>query len=162
VFAEGTKVRKGLRSSIVDPTSEAAGAVEAEEQAEVDVHQALREQQELQEETEQELLRMRREAQVKDTSIETCQEYLQEVRIDEEWDCETILSTYSTLDNHPTVIKDTNAKFKKYRSPHQRSLDAAAASSGMSSAGSVASRSLASRSKAASTVYGTPAALTAK
>ena len=41
----------------------------------------------------------------KDTGIETCQAYLQEVRIEEEWDCESILSTYSTLDNHPTVIK---------------------------------------------------------
>jgi hypothetical protein len=25
--------------------------------------------------------------------------------LQEEWDCETILSTYSTLDNHPSLIK---------------------------------------------------------
>ena len=33
------------------------------------------------------------------------QEYLRHETVREEWDCETILSTYSTLDNHPTVIK---------------------------------------------------------
>lgn len=165
VFADGTKLQKGLRSSIVDPRRATTGpGAEDEEDGPVDVQKALREQQARQEETEQELLRMKREA--KDTSIETCQEYLQEVRVDDEWDCETILSTYSTLDNHPTLIKDTNAKFKKYRSPHQRALDAeAAGSSGMSSAGSVlsrSSRSLASRSKAGSTIYGTSSALSAK
>eukprot|EP01041_Mallomonas_annulata_P002816 gene2816-5538_t len=34
-----------------------------------------------------------------------CQEYLRETRLELEWDCETILSTYSTLDNHPTLIQ---------------------------------------------------------
>lgn len=37
--------------------------------------------------------------------IETCQEYLRHENEREEWDCETILSTYSTLDNHPSLIK---------------------------------------------------------
>jgi hypothetical protein len=58
----------------------------------------------------------------------------------DEWDCESILSTYSTLDNHPTLIKDKNSKFRKYRSYHQRSLDAEAAKAG-SSNGSVMSGS---------------------
>jgi hypothetical protein len=35
----------------------------------------------------------------------TSQEYLREEREQEQWDCETILSTYSTLDNHPTMIQ---------------------------------------------------------
>ena len=33
------------------------------------------------------------------------QEYLREEREHEQWDCETILTTYSTLDNHPSVIQ---------------------------------------------------------
>ena len=37
--------------------------------------------------------------------IETCQDYLRHEEEREEWDCETILSTYSTLDNHPSLIK---------------------------------------------------------
>lgn len=37
--------------------------------------------------------------------IESCQEYLRDVVEREEWDCESILSTYSTLDNHPALIK---------------------------------------------------------
>lgn len=160
------------------------------------------EQNTLQAATEAELVRMKNTP--KDTGIETCQAYLQEVREEEEWDCESILSTYSTLDNHPTLIKvkilprfyqdcymltirechhladihfllflcsqDTNTKFRKYKSPHQRALDAeAAAQSGMSSAGSVMSRgsymSRGSRaqksviSKGPSIIYGTAASL---
>jgi protein LTV1 len=34
--------------------------------------------------------------------LETCQEYLREVRITEDYDCESIISTYSTQDNHPS------------------------------------------------------------
>lgn len=110
LFVEGTKLRKGVRSSIKVPGSTTAAGGEDSDEEEtaagaVDVSAALREQIELQEETEQVLLRMKREAANKDTSIETCQEYLKEVRIEEEWDCESILSTYSTLDNHPTLIK---------------------------------------------------------
>lgn len=33
------------------------------------------------------------------------QEYLREERVHEQWDCETILTTYSTLDNHPHLIQ---------------------------------------------------------
>jgi protein LTV1 len=114
VFAEGTKHRKGARSTIVVPPRDADGAaLDADEaEGEVDIQRELQEQVELQEETEQVLLRMKRDAANKDTSIETCQAYLQEVRIEEEWDCESILSTYSTLDNHPTLIKVTPAHFR--------------------------------------------------
>lgn len=37
----------------------------------------------------------------------------------EQWDCETIVSTYSTLDNHPTVLREHNPlqKKKKARKP---------------------------------------------
>ena len=51
--------------------------------------------------------------------LTTCQEYLAEVKIEEEWDCESILSTYSILNNHPTLItneidvKTSNMKNKK-------------------------------------------------
>lgn len=34
----------------------------------------------------------------------------------EEWDCESILSTYSCLDNHPTLIQDKSSKTYK---PHK-------------------------------------------
>ncbi len=32
----------------------------------------------------------------------------------EEWDCETIISTYSTLDNHPRLIRDPKTKFQPF------------------------------------------------
>eukprot|EP01032_Pedospumella_encystans_P019272 gene19272-21914_t len=138
LFIEGTGLRKGVRASVKDPTQKTAEE-EEEESTPADLHALAAEQNALQAATEAELLRMKHAP--KDTGIETCQAYLQEVRIEEEWDCESILSTYSTLDNHPTVIKDTNSKFRKYRSPHQRQLDAEAAAAGnMSTTGSVMSR----------------------
>ena len=33
------------------------------------------------------------------------QAYLKDVVVREQWDCESVLSTYSTLDNHPTLLK---------------------------------------------------------
>ena len=56
-------------------------------------------------------------------NIETCQEYLREERVQEQWDCETILSTYSTLDNHPSLIKEPT-KFKPYKSNHVKNIEA--------------------------------------
>jgi len=196
LFIEGTGLRKGVRASVQDPTRKTQEEIDLENLP-VDLHALALEQNSLQAATEEVLLQMKNAP--KDTSIETCQEYLKEVREEEEWDCESILSTYSTLDNHPTLIKvcaltfnkfnwivacwlicfnfihlfqDTNTKFRKYKSPHQRALDAeAAAQSGMSSAGSVMSRgsymSRGSRaqksviSKGPSIIYGTPAALSA-
>ncbi|TYZ68853.1 hypothetical protein PybrP1_013104 [[Pythium] brassicae (nom. inval.)] len=34
-------------------------------------------------------------------------------RVEEEWDCESIVSTYSNLDNHPTVLREENPQRKK-------------------------------------------------
>lgn len=34
-------------------------------------------------------------------------------RAEEQWDCETIVSTYSNLDNHPTVLREENPSKKK-------------------------------------------------
>lgn len=58
------------------------------------------------------------------------QEYLKEKREEEEWDCETILSTYSCLDNHPAVISVDSTTFtgvanrqkkkKAYKGKHRR------------------------------------------
>jgi hypothetical protein len=58
------------------------------------------------------------------------QDYLRANRVEEEWDCETILSTYSTLDNHPAVISTATAgpggtssrrkKKKTYRGKNKR------------------------------------------
>jgi protein LTV1 len=47
-------------------------------------------------------------------------------RAQEQWDCETIVSTYSTLDNHPTVLRETDPlkKKKKKKAP---TVDAGAA-----------------------------------
>jgi protein LTV1 len=44
------------------------------------------------------------------------QEYLREEREQEQWDCETILTTYSTLDNHPSVIQKERRHKKKAQS----------------------------------------------
>ena len=33
------------------------------------------------------------------------QVYLKDVVVREQWDCESVLSTYSTLDNHPTLLE---------------------------------------------------------
>jgi hypothetical protein len=57
--------------------------------------------------------------------LQTCQEYLQEEREEAQWDCETVLSTYSTLDNHPSLISGTraamlNAKKKSSSSKSRR------------------------------------------
>ena len=93
ILAEGVTVKKGARaleddvaSDTVDLKKEAleqkmrqiAGQLELEEFNEInDTHQG----------------------------ILTCQSYLREERPEELWDCESIISTYSTLDNHPSVIK---------------------------------------------------------
>lgn len=46
--------------------------------------------------------------------IADCQEYLRDTVEPEEWDCETIISTYSVLDNHPSIIAaEPNDKKKK-------------------------------------------------
>ena len=60
----------------------------------------------------------------------TCQEYLREghERVREQWDCESIISTYSTLDNHPAVIKDkSSSAYKPYKSRFAKTAEAEAA-----------------------------------
>jgi hypothetical protein len=54
---------------------------------------------------------------IDNTEIDKCQEYLREglERPLLDWDCETILSTYSTLDNHPSVIGAPISKNKPRR-----------------------------------------------
>jgi hypothetical protein len=77
-------LRKGERSSILDPKLLALKKVGEEEELEpIDIDVANQQQFELQEETEEVLQEMAaKERGPKDTSIETCQEYLQEVRIE--------------------------------------------------------------------------------
>lgn len=36
--------------------------------------------------------------------------YLHEIKEKEKWDCESILSTYSNIYNHPQLIKDSVSK----------------------------------------------------
>lgn len=50
----------------------------------------------------------------------------------EDWDCETIISTYSTTDNHPSLIKDTKSKFKPYIPRHMRKENSDGSVSGFS------------------------------
>lgn len=131
VYVEGVKkLKKGVRSSVTltllgDDATDSRGEEEVEVSIkEVDVAKEYEEQEKLQSEYREAVMQMIAESSIHDKEIETCQEYLQETRIDDEWDCETILSTYSTLDNHPTVIKDTNSKFKKYKSRYVKEMDA--------------------------------------
>ena len=82
---EGTKLKKGERSSIILKPASGASLEEENEEvdpASVDVQKEYREQEELQQETQGVLLQMKAANAVKDTSIETCQEYLQEVRVE--------------------------------------------------------------------------------
>lgn len=47
--------------------------------------------------------------------IPHCQEYLRQEKVREEWDCESILSTYSTTDNLPTVLGDGRSNGGRHR-----------------------------------------------
>ena len=144
VYAEGTLVQKGTRSTILVRDGQQAKKVIEEtieqiETAPLDIKREFQEQQTLQVES-QLFLRDLDEFGDAHTELETCQQYLKEERVVEQWDCESVLSTYSTLDNHPSLIKDANTKFRPYKSRHTKALDAAAqASSETASVGSVAS-----------------------
>ncbi|OQS06644.1 hypothetical protein THRCLA_01317 [Thraustotheca clavata] len=39
-------------------------------------------------------------------------------RVDDQWDCETIVSTYSNLDNHPTLLREPREKKSKKKNPN--------------------------------------------
>mmetsp|Transcript_18066 Transcript_18066/g.39326 ORF Transcript_18066/g.39326 Transcript_18066/m.39326 type:complete len:639 (+) Transcript_18066:158-2074(+) len=151
IFQEGTNVKKGDRGSIHTPKSRKIEEEKAEAEFTAELgRQARVEQEERQKACGEEVRDLL--AAGKDKGIETCQSYLAEVRIEEEWDCETILSTYSTLDNHPTLIKDVNPKFRKYKSHHARRLEAE--ESGRSTAGSVSGASAMSGATGATGVTG--------
>ena len=72
-----------------------------------------------------------------DKAVEVCQEYLREVKLESEWDCETVLSTYSLLENHPTLITDPLSKGGSRR---RGSASAQSLSSGVESVSASLSR----------------------
>lgn len=133
-YAEGRLVLpKGTRSTfLVRDGQDAQTVVDENGQAiaetPIDTHKLAAEQELLQVESAQ-FLQDLDELGETHPELETCQQYLQEEREVERWDCETILSTYSTLDNHPSLIRDTNSKFRKFKSRHERRLDAEAKAS---------------------------------
>ena len=127
IFAEGTLVHKGTRSTVLVRQGQDAKTVveknrEEVEAAPVDIHKESEEQRLLQEENKAYLEDLDKNGETY-VELETCQQYLKETRVEEKWDCESILSTYSTLDNHPTKIKDANSRFRKYKSHHERTLE---------------------------------------
>lgn len=142
-WSKNEKLLKGNRASVqLKLDNEAAETTPLE----VDIKKEKEEQETNQQEAKQTIDEDKKMSKKKNLhkEIELCQEYLQEVRIEEEWDCESVLSTYSTLDNHPTVIKSSNAKFKPYKNRHVQTLedeDASMAGGGAS----VSRKSLSSR-----------------
>lgn len=96
VLAEGVSVKKGSRvvpaeEEDREPTAESAAVPEIDD---ADATESASVTEEV-------------------VDIATCQEYLRETRVELEWDCESILSTYSTLDNHPSLIKIPSKNKKK-------------------------------------------------
>lgn len=77
-------------------------------------------------------------------AIVTCQAYLTEQKPEEEFDCETIISTYSTLDNHPSIIRadesaTSNKKNRKKISQAARAKQAQVGLGGFDDTASMAS-----------------------
>jgi len=77
-------------------------------------------------------------------AIVTCQAYLTEQKPEEEFDCETIISTYSILDNHPSIIRSdadatSNKKNRKKISQAARAKQAQVGLSGFDDTASMAS-----------------------
>jgi protein LTV1 len=111
VYAEGSLVRKGARSLLLVKQGEAIAPVDNNnydaDVSDVNIQQEVREQEALQQAWREDvlLLEAARDRQAELEDLMGSQEYLREVKPHENWDCETILSTYSTLDNHPTVIR---------------------------------------------------------
>jgi protein LTV1 len=129
-------------------------------ETEIDVRKAYQEQMASQEETSEDLPDDLRNAFAngkkfneimqtitkKDESVLSSQEYLTEERPVEEWDCESVLSTYSTLDNHPTLIKDPKSKFRPYVSKYDRKQASEAGDDGSVMSGSTFASGRSSRS----------------
>ena len=113
VLVHGVPKKKGDRSSIrLDDTEEQEIAP-----SEVDIKKERLEQEERQREWAEDVKEIEELAAEQTLeAIINSQEYLREVSVKEEWDCETIISTYSTLDNNPRLIKDPKTKFKPFMS----------------------------------------------
>jgi hypothetical protein len=109
-------------------------AAESEALGPVDLHASALEQARLQEEWAEEVQELDRMAEESAKVIPICQEYLREEKMRETWDCESILSTYSTTDNLPTVLSN-----KRYAPKRQQN-------SSSSSSNSVSNRSTYSHS----------------
>lgn len=92
---DGVTVKKGQRSIAALYTANMADSLEPDFHKEYVEQVAEQEQFQL-------LLNVARD---EHKEIESCQAYLREEVVREDWDCESILSTYSTLDNHPSLIK---------------------------------------------------------
>lgn len=107
-FIRGQEETAGLERPAAPVGNEQGGKDSADSDAEadqtVDFHVEYKQQQALQIDANDALRAIASSAE--DTTLEICQEYLREVKLESEWDCETIISTYSVLENHPTVIQD--------------------------------------------------------
>jgi len=113
-LVEGTSILvKGLRSSIIPSTNEKT-INSIEELSAEEITQSYAEQVDLQNAWKEDIEIL--EANPVGAEMMTCQDYLRVQKVQEEWDCETIISTYSTLENHPTVVKDKNSKYKPHKS----------------------------------------------
>jgi hypothetical protein len=114
-YLKGLQRKKGERSSARQLQQRKKIEVN-EEQQEVDLKKANKEQVLLQKEWEEQIKEIDLNEK-KEKVLEVMEEieYLKEKKDFEEWDCETIISTYSTLDNHPTIIKDPKStKFRPF------------------------------------------------
>eukprot|EP01039_Chlorochromonas_danica_P007236 gene7236-8002_t len=123
VYAEGNLVRKGARHLRVVRAGDQPGEVDNNNydvqppvQAE-EIHAMATEQAILQEVWAEEVAEVEAESaerrEEEEQAILNCQAYLKEVKIREEWDCETILSTYSTMDNHPRLLAGSVSRRSK-------------------------------------------------
>lgn len=101
-FIRGQEETAGLERVVAIPANEQGGEEDEDDNHQpVDFHVEYKQQQALQIDATDALQTIVSSAE--DTTLEICQEYLREVKIESEWDCETIISTYSILENHPTV-----------------------------------------------------------
>jgi hypothetical protein len=150
-YARGINSKKGDRSTI----NLAKKQDEEVDPASLDIKKEKLEQELLQKEWEEQIKEIdKNEKNDKVEDVINSVAYLKETKVYEEWDCETIISTYSTLDNHPTLVKDPKTKFRPFSSlkksrhspQHPSQLLAQAnsdtASLGQSSQGSQASKNV--------------------
>jgi hypothetical protein len=105
VYAEGT-IEKGARRLIeVEEVTEGVKEVDIAKEA-----ATQRAQQQIWQEELQELQASKSSMEEEWKQIVDSQAYLREEKIEEQWDCETVLSTYSTRDNLPSVLRRPKKK----------------------------------------------------